>query len=107
MSEPLTFQTKKCQKNALICRNIGILHLTFTCALIMVIICFSVVILVVNPWISGQSANKGFMIYYGGYRSQLSIQKSPKQNSCTILGHQESIAAELLMQSRLSDFHKQ
>ena len=30
----------------------------------------------------GQIANKGFMIYYGGYRYQLTFLKSLKQNSC-------------------------
>ena len=42
---------------------------------------WSVVILALNPWKSGQIANKGFMIYYGRYRSQLAILKSSKQNS--------------------------
>ena len=49
------------------------------------IIYSSVVILVLNPRKSGQIANKGFMIYYGRYRSQLAILKSPKQNSCSNL----------------------
>ena len=40
----------------------------------------SVVILALNPRKSGQIA-KGFMIYYGTYRSKLAILKSPKQNS--------------------------
>ena len=46
---------------------------------------FSVVILALNPPKSGQIANKGFMIYYGRYRSQLAILESPKQNSCSNL----------------------
>ena len=45
----------------------------------------SVVILAINPRKSGQIANKGFIIYYGRYRSQLAILKSPKQNSCSNL----------------------
>ena len=43
----------------------------------------SVVILALNPRKSGQIANKGFLIYYGRYRSQLAILRSPKQNSCS------------------------
>ena len=38
-----------------------------------------------NPRKSGQIANKGLMIYYGRYRSQLAILKNPKQNSCSNL----------------------
>ena len=45
----------------------------------------SVVILALNPRKFGQIANKGFMIYYGKFRSQLKILKSPKQNSCSNL----------------------
>ena len=46
---------------------------------------YSVVILALNPRKSGQIANKGFMIYYGRYRSQVAILKSSKQNSCSNL----------------------
>ena len=45
----------------------------------------SVVILVLNPRKSGEIANKGFMIYYGRYSSQLVILKSPRQSSCSNL----------------------
>ena len=41
----------------------------------------SVVILAPNPRKSGQIANKGFMIFYGRYRSQLAILKSHKQKT--------------------------
>ena len=44
----------------------------------------SVVILTLKPRKSGQIANKGFMIYYDRYKSQLALLKSPKQNSCSI-----------------------
>ena len=39
----------------------------------------SVVIMALNSRKSGQITNKGFMIYYGSYRSQIAILKSPKQ----------------------------
>ena len=39
---------------------------------------YSVVILAKK---SGQISNKGFMMYFGLYRSQLTFPKSPKQNS--------------------------
>ena len=45
----------------------------------------SVVIRALNPRKSGQTANKGFMIYYGRYRSKVAILKSPKQNFCSNL----------------------
>ena len=48
-----------------------------TCLLLI-----SVVILALNSRKSGQIANKGFMMYYGRYRSKLEIMKSPKQNFC-------------------------
>ena len=48
-------------------------------------VCISVVILALSPRKSRQIANKGFMIYYGRYRSQLAILKSPKENSCSNL----------------------
>ena len=41
----------------------------------------SVIILALNTRKSGQIASKGFMIYYGRYRSQLAVMKSLKQNS--------------------------
>ena len=48
---------------------------------------YSVVILSLNPRKSRKIAHKGFMIYYGRYRSQLAILKNPKQNSCSNLLH--------------------
>ena len=44
----------------------------------------SVVILALNSQKYGQIADKGLMIYYGRYRSQLTLMKNLKQNSCSI-----------------------
>ena len=45
----------------------------------------SVIILALNTQKSGQIANKGFMIYYCRYMSQLAVLKSLKQNSSSNL----------------------
>ena len=61
------------------------IHLKLAKRFIILKIHVSVVILETNLRKSGQIANKSFIIYYGTYRSQLAILKSPKQNSCSNL----------------------